>query len=75
MQNDRKMTIHFKNGQTIEVANQIVDIISNHPRDNGFVHFSDETKHVFLVVNLSEIVYIKQSPLHNLTRTLADKPE
>jgi hypothetical protein len=62
MQNDRKMTIYFKNGQTIEVSKSICNAIANAVTTDGLIAFKDSKDGIYLVVNLSEILYIKESP-------------
>ena len=60
------MTIHFKNGTTTEVLQEVGEVIKkNVLREKGaakFQCFSDENDKLFLIINLEEVVLIKSKP-------------
>lgn len=54
------MTIHFKNGKTLDVSQEIAEIINTRILQgcNKYQTFSGKSGKLILVVNLEEIVYI-----------------
>ena len=54
------MTIHFKNGKTLDVSQEIAELINTRILQgyNKYQTFSDKSGKLILVVNLEEIVYI-----------------
>ena len=72
------MTIHFKNGQTVEVSKFVCNAIANTATPGGLISFKDSKDGIYLVVNISEIVYIEESPIRfplGVKTTGANKPE
>ena len=61
------MTIHFKNGMTEEVINQIGEILQKRIIEgcSKFQTFSDENGKLLLIVNLDEIVYITNEVIYH----------
>ena len=54
------MIIHFKNGKTLEISQEIAELINTRILQgyNKYQTFSDKSGKLVLVVNLEEIVYI-----------------
>ena len=54
------MIVHFKNGKTLKISQQIAEIINTRILQgyNKYQTFSDRSGKLVLVVNLEEIVYI-----------------
>ena len=54
------MTIHFKNGKTLEISQEIAEIINTRILQgcNKYQTFSDKFKKLVMIVNLEEIIYI-----------------
>ena len=55
------MTIHFKNGTTLEVMPEIAEVLFKKMDGSftGFQGFTDQHGNRLLMVNVNEIVYIK----------------
>ena len=55
------MIIHFKNGKTLEISQEIAEIINTRILQgcNSYQTFSNASGKLVLIVNLEEIVYIK----------------
>jgi L-fucose mutarotase/ribose pyranase (RbsD/FucU family) len=50
-------TIHFKNGETKEVSQEIIEILSKKESLSNFEFFETE-KETYLIINTTEINYI-----------------
>ena len=54
------MIIHFKNGKTLQISQEIAEIINTRILQgcNKYQTFSDTSGKLVLIVNLEEVVYI-----------------
>lgn len=58
----QQLTIHFKNGEKKKVPMQVIEAMNSQVTKPGGAHsfqfYTDENNKTFLMINISEIVYI-----------------
>jgi hypothetical protein len=53
-----KRTIHFKNGETKEVGQEVIEILAKKESFSNFETFGNDSGGIYLVINTQEINYI-----------------